>query len=541
MPYAARMALHWKVLLWMAAGLLVGLTLQWQLPAPAWSGLGLRAHPQGLEVTAAVGPAGDASWGRGVPVARGDLVHAAILHRGSEREERAALGSPADFDAVLERSQNGEVLWLVSGQGDAERVAALTLGMDPACARAKAIAPLAFVGDIFLALLKMLIVPLVLSSIVTGVAGVGTMRDLRRLGGKTFAYYMATSLLAILLGQALVNVIRPGDGAVLGLSTVAEIGDGEGDDFIAVLKRMVPTNIFSSLQDNGAMLSIIFFALLLGFFITQTPDPHGARIRGVFESFFEVMMRMATGVLRLLPYGVFALIAKVVAATGFSVFKPLLLYMFTVAAALVLHFGVTLPLVMRFVGGINPLAWFRAMSPALLTAFSTSSSSMTLPVTMETVEHRGRVSNKVTSFTLPLGATINMDGTALYECIGVIFLAQYYASVGDFELTLGKQVLVVVMALMASVGAAGIPSAGLVMMLTILSALKLPVEGAALLLAVDRPLDMMRTVVNVWSDTCGAAVIARSEGETGPLDPASGTVPATRADPGGVAPRVPER
>jgi Na+/H+-dicarboxylate symporter len=153
-----------------------------------------------------------------------------------------------------------------------------------------------------------------------------------------------------------------------------------------------------------------------------------------------------------------------------------------------------------------------------MTAFSTSSSSMTLPVTLETVEKRGKVSNRVTSFTLPLGATINMDGTALYECIGVIFLAQYYSGVSpEFTLTLADQALVVVMALLASIGAAGIPSAGLVMMLAILAALGLPLEGAALLLAVDRPLDMMRTVVNVWSDSCGAAVIARSEGEEGPL------------------------
>ena len=168
------------------------------------------------------------------------------------------------------------------------------------------------------------------------------------------------------------------------------------------------------------------------------------------------------------------------------------------------------------------IRWVRAISPALMTAFSTSSSSMTLPVTMRSVEERGKVSNKVTSFTLPLGATINMDGTALYECIGVIFLAQYYGSVDpEFALTMGQQVLIVVMALMASIGAAGIPSAGLVMMLTILSALGLPLEGAALLLAVDRPLDMMRTVVNVWSDSCGAAIIARTEGETAVLDAGS--------------------
>jgi Na+/H+-dicarboxylate symporter len=222
-------------------------------------------------------------------------------------------------------------------------------------------------------------------------------------------------------------------------------------------------------------------------------------------------------VLSLLPYGVFCLLVRVVAKTGFAVFEPLLLYMATVTLALVLHAAVTLPLIVRLVGRASPWRWFQAMSPALMTAFSTSSSSMTLPVTLETVEKRGRVSNKVTSFVLPLGATINMDGTALYECIGVIFLAQYYAGTSGFELTLAAQGMVVLMALLASIGAAGIPSAGLVMMLTILAALGLPLEGAALLLAVDRPLDMLRTVVNVWSDTCGACVIARSEGEVEPL------------------------
>jgi Na+/H+-dicarboxylate symporter len=279
---------------------------------------------------------------------------------------------------------------------------------------------------------------------------------------------------------------------------------------------MVPQNVVAALTDNGAMLQIIFFALLLGLFIARVGEPHSTRLRELFESFLEVMMKMAGGVLGLLPYGVCALMVKVVAATGFSAFKPLLLFMVTVVIAILIHTCVTLPLLLKFVGRISPVAWARAMAPALMTAFSTSSSSMTLPVTLEAVEHRGRVSNKVTSFTLPLGATINMDGTALYECIGVIFLAQYYAGAGGYELTLSRQLLVVVLALMASIGAAGIPSAGLVMMLTILAALQLPVEGAALLLAIDRPLDMLRTVTNVWSDSCGAAIIARTEGEEGP-------------------------
>lgn len=530
--------MHWKVLCWMVAGVVLGLGLQWWLPAPAWAGLEFGVHADGLVVTSVSGggPAAKSN------VHRGDVFRAVVLNRGSDDEQRILeLNRPEDFSAfedddsgkpvltstcVLGQMQNGEVAWFLpspapTGEDPFQGAVAVPVGMAPESPRAQAIAPFAFLADIFMALLMMLIVPLVMSSIVTGVAGVGSMKDLRRLGGKTFLYYLATSLMAILVGQVLVNVIRPGDGATLGLSGLGEGGMGPDESFIGVLKRMVPSNIFSSLTDNGAMLSIIFFALLLGFFITRTAEPHGTRIKDLFASFFEVMMKMAEGVLALLPYGVFALLVKVTAATGFAPFKALGLYMLTVSLALVLHFCVTLPLVLKLVGGLNPILWFKAMSPALMTAFSTSSSSMTLPVTMRTVEHRGRVSNRVTSFTLPLGATINMDGTALYECIGVIFLAQYYASVSDFTLTLGMQALVVILALLASVGAAGIPSAGLVMMLTILAALGLPLEGAALLLAVDRPLDMMRTVVNVWSDTCGAAVIARTEGEEGPLNPVS--------------------
>jgi len=519
---------HWKVLVWMVAGVLVGLVMQWTMPAPAWVGAEFSAHPAGLQVQSVTsgGPAAKAG------VSAGDVFRAVGRGRGGSQEEIVALSSEAALEgtpqSALDRSSNGEVIWFLpalqpnqaepSGELVFEGARPVALTMDPNCQRAFWLAPFKFAADIFLALLKMLIVPLVLSSIVAGVAGVGTMKDLRRLGGKTFAYYMVSSLLAIVVGQILVNVIRPGEGASLGLA-MADAGMTPDDSFIDVIKRAIPANIFSALQDNGAMLSIIFFALLLGFFITQTAEPHSTRIREIFESFFEVMMKMAGGVLKLLPYGVFALIVKVTAATGFAPFKALLLYMFTVALALLLHSVMTLPLLLKFVGKMNPVLWFKAMSPALMTAFSTSSSSMTLPVTLKTVEHRGRVSNKVTSFTLPLGATINMDGTALYECIGVIFLSQYYASISDFSLTFGDQAFIVILALLASVGAAGIPSAGLVMMLTILSALGLPLEGAALLLAVDRPLDMLRTCVNVWSDSCGAAVVARTEGETGPLEP----------------------
>jgi len=517
------MKLHTRVLLGLALGVGGGLLVQRLTPAPAWLGAGFEAAPgAGVRVAAvrAGGPLARTSLGAG------DVATAIVLHKGStdpdRPERRIELSTPEDVASALAASENGELVRIVDAAGEEHMT---TLAMDPASPRARWIAPFDFLADVFVSLLKMLIVPLVMSSIVSGVAGVGSLKDLRRLGVKTIAYYVSTSLLAILVGQVLVSVFRPGHGAELGLARLLP-GEAPSESFVDIVKRMVPENVFASMTDNAAMLQIIFFALLFGYFATQTAEPHRGRVVGVVEGVFQVMLRMAEGVLTLLPIGVFCLMARVVAKTGFDVFRPLLLFMGVVTAGLLIHALITLPLVLRFVARISPRRWFRAMAPALATAFSTSSSSLTLPVTLETAEKRGRVSNRITSFTLPLGATINMDGTALYECVGVVFLAQYYAGVSPaFDLTFADQVMVVVMALLASIGAAGIPSAGLVVMLAILSALGLPVEGAALLLAIDRPLDMLRTVVNVWSDLCGAATIARSEGEEGPLlagDPAGG-------------------
>lgn len=505
------MKFHWKVLVWMLAGVVLGLVLQSFLDAGAYAGTRWRTAPGGIELVSVTkkGPAEKSKLEPGL------RVTGVIVERDRPDERTVPMSAPEDFDELVATRTNGDMLWLVVPEGDPRP---LPLVMDPGSDRARVLGPFQFVADIFMALLKMLIVPVVLTSIVVGVAGLGSPQELGRLGGKTFLYYMATSLLAIVAGQTLVNVIRPGEGATLGLSPIGRAVIEDDASFVGVLKRMVPENAFSSLSDNSAMLQIIFFALLLGYFITQTSEPHRTRVTQGAESLLEVIMKLAEGILKLIPYGVFALIVGIVGSTGVGVFKPLLLYMATVTLALAVHACVTLPLLLRLKAGISPLRWFKAMSPALITAFSTSSSSLTLPVTLETVEKRGKVSNKVSSFTLPLGATINMDGTALYECIGVIFLAQYYAGIDpNYTLTLGQQGLVVLMALLASVGAAGIPSAGLVMMLTILSALKLPLEGATLLLAVDRPLDMLRTTVNVWSDSCAAAVVSRSEGEEGPL------------------------
>jgi proton glutamate symport protein len=385
--------------------------------------------------------------------------------------------------------------------------------LNPNSERGVWLAPFVMLSQIFMSLLKMLIVPLVLSSIVTGVASISGGKEFGRLGFKTLAYYMTTSLFAIFTGLLMINIFQPGTGAALNLRLPDNFEPGAGSSFVDIFLRMIPQNVFAALSDNSAMLQIIVFALLFGYFIGQTSNSHGERMKSFFESFFQVMMSLAGGILKLIPYGVFVLVVKVVGETGLETFKPLLFYMSIVALALLFHACVVLPLLLKLIGGVSPVAWFRAMMPALVTAFSTSSSSMTLPVTMESVESRGGVSNKHSSFVLPLGSTVNMDGTALYECVGVIFLSQYYASVGDFDLTLSKQVFIVITALLASVGAAGIPSAGLIMMTAILTALGLPIEGAMLLLAIDRPLDMLRTLVNVWSDSCGAALVAKSEGD----------------------------
>jgi len=504
-----KIAQHWKILLWLLAGIVVGGVFQYVLDAPVHSGLTVRAHGDRdhVEIIAVKTPADPTRF------ARGDKLWAVVVNRGRENEQRRPLTSPDQLDAVMGDSRVGDILWFEVGDAAGGTLVPLNLVMGRDSPRAQWVAPFAFVADIFMALLKMLIVPLVLTSIIAGVAGVGQLTDLRRMGLKIFAYYIATSLLAVLVGQTLVNIVQPGAGAELGLPPSTGFADATDESFLDVLLRMVPPNLFEALRNNGAMLQIIFFGLLFGLCITRAPGPHKERMTQFFGSAFEVMMRVAELVLKLIPYGVFCLMVKVVGESGFALFVPLAKYMVMVAGGLLIHGCVILPLILKWRTGISPVAWMRTMGPALMTAFSASSSSMTLPVSLECVEKRGGISNKTSSFVLPLGATINMDGTALYECCGVIFLAQYYASTSGFELTWVMQFQVVFLALFASIGAAGIPSAGLIMMLTILTALGLPTEGAVILLAVDRPLDMMRTAVNVWSDSVGAAVIASSEGE----------------------------
>jgi Na+/H+-dicarboxylate symporter len=260
---------------------------------------------------------------------------------------------------------------------------------------------------------------------------------------------------------------------------------------------------------QGQMLGLIFFSLLFGFFMTRLEHTNAETMYQLWDGVYQVMMMITDWVMKFAPLGVFALVAKVVATTGLDAFKPLALFFSCVVAALAIHFFIILPLLLRFIGQVNPLRQFQAMAPALLTAFSTSSSSATLPLTLDCVEKNAGVSNRTSSFVLPLGATINMDGTALYECVAAMFIAQAYG----LHLGFAEQFTIVLVALLTSIGVAGIPAASLVAISIILTTMGLPVEGIGLILAVDRILDMCRTTVNVFSDSCGAVIIARSEGE----------------------------
>ncbi len=369
-----------------------------------------------------------------------------------------------------------------------------------------------WMGEVFLRALKMIIIPLIFSSIVSGITGIGNSKNLGRLGLKTILYYVSTSFFAILTGLLLVNLIKPGIGADLGLSAAVQEIDIVDQSFGQTLINIIPVNIVEAMY-KGDMLSIIFFAILFGFFATRVPDRYKNTIDNAFNAIFEVMMKITMFVIKFTPIGIFGIVAGIVAEHSdnlLEVFGRMGLYMLTVIAALAIHSMITLPLILKLFGRIKPLRHLKGMSVPLLTAFSTSSSNATLPLTLEAVEYNSGVSKKTSGFVLPLGATVNMDGTALYECVAVLFIAQAYG----VDLTIIEQGIVVITALLASIGAAGIPMAGLVIITIILSAVGLPLEGVGLILAVDRILDMFRTTVNVWSDSCGAVVIAKSEGET---------------------------
>lgn len=378
-----------------------------------------------------------------------------------------------------------------------------------------------FLGTIFIKALKMIIVPLIFSSIVVGIAGIGKAEDLGRLGGKTVGFYMLTGLLAVLIGLAYVNLVQPGyeNGEPVREQLALEVaqkevgqelrsGGGLGE-LVNLFVRMVPENVVATASKNGDLLALIFFAILFGFFISRVGDEYAEPLYKFWNGVFQVMMKITELIMRFAPIGVFGLVATVVAETGFDAVRPLGIFALTVVAALATHALVTIPALVWLFGRVNPWHLYRAISPALLTAFSTASSSGTLPITMDCVEKNVGVSNRTSSFVLPLGATVNMNGTALYECVAVMFLAQAYG----VDLTFTTQFVIVLTALVTSIGVAGVPSASIVAIGMILTAVGMPLEAMGVLFVFDRILDMLRTSVNVLGDGAAAVIVARLQGE----------------------------
>lgn len=381
-------------------------------------------------------------------------------------------------------------------------------------------------GQLFLSLLNMVVVPLIFASLVSAITGLAkTGGNLKRMGLRTVTYYLCTSLIAILIGIAVVDVIRPGDGmdydllmqaaqtemATLGKRApdVAETASAGAFGVLGdIVFRMVPTNVIEAASTNKAILAVIFFAVCFGVAAVNTGDQALETIDRFFTSVFEVMITLTNGVLVTAPFGIFGYVLFVTASTGLALVSALAWYMVAVTIALSIHAFIVLPAILYGLTRRSPLAYAAAMKDALFTAFSTASSSGTLPLTMRCASGPGGVPHRVTSFTLPLGATVNMDGTALYEAVAVLFVAQMR---GDLDFS--QQLVVAFTALLASVGAAGIPHAGTVMMVIVMGAVGLPTDAVLVILAVDRVLDMARTTVNVWSDAVGAAVVAHFEPE----------------------------
>lgn len=382
-----------------------------------------------------------------------------------------------------------------------------------------------FLGTAFINLLKMVVVPLISASIVTGVATVGSGRDLGRLGFKTLAFYVFTTLLSVLIALVLVDLVKPGivNGvparALLALEASSDVVNSSVQQRASItvtdtLLSFIPANVLQAASSNN-LLGMMFFSVLFGFFLARIEMPYRQTVLDFAQGVFRVMMRMTIWIMSLAPIGIFGLTARVVAKSGIHAAGPILAFGGCVVAGILIYATVALPLLLRFVGVRNPLRLFSTMSPALLTAFSTASSAATLPLSMECLEKRAGVSERITSFVMPLGTSINHAGSALYECAGAMFIAQAYG----LDLTFGQQFTVVTLALLTSMGVAGIPAASLVAIAVILSAVGLPPEGIGALLVLDRLLDMARTAINVFADAVCTVIVARLEGEKDVLTP----------------------
>jgi len=367
-----------------------------------------------------------------------------------------------------------------------------------------------WMGDIFLRLLKMIVIPLVLSSVISGIVNIGNEGSFGKLGLKTIVYYLTTSSLAIIVGLFMVNLIQPGVGMDITSIAVEESISIDRPSMKDIFIEIVPENIFHAMASND-FLAIIFFAIIAGIFTSKIDKKSNIILADFFNAFFELFMKITMFVIKLAPYGIFGLIVKVVAEQKDfgNMVASLGTFMVTVIGGILIHTLITLPLLTRFIGKAKPFKHLSNVKTTLITAFSTASSAAALPLNMEETNEKSGVSHKITNFTLPIGATINMDGTAIYIAAVVMFIAQ----AKGVDMGLKEQILILITALMSSIGTAGVPMASLVIITIILEVLGLPLELMALILPVDRILDMFRTTANVWGDSCGAVIIAKSEGE----------------------------
>ncbi len=371
-----------------------------------------------------------------------------------------------------------------------------------------------WVGDMFLRALKMIIIPIIFTSLTIGVASIGNSKDLGRIAGKTFIFYVVTTLIAACIGLTLVKVVQPGVGADIGLEEKVDSIAATQTSFIDQIVNIIPSNIFADMA-GGNILPLIFFSILFGYFITQVGEKSKNFLTDFFSSAYDVIIKITMFIIRFAPLGVFAIVATMIGKQAGDMAKlgrvlgSLGLFLGIVWTGCLTQTFIILPLIVRFVGKTNPWRHMNRMSTAILTAFSTCSSAAALPISLRDTQEKVGVSNKIASFTLPLGATVNMNGTALYESVAVLFIAQAYG----VDLTLAQQIVVVATVLFAAVGTAGIPMAGLVMLSVVLSVAGLPLEGIGLVLAVEQLCDMPRTATNSYGDMCAAVVIAKSEGE----------------------------
>jgi Na+/H+-dicarboxylate symporter len=378
------------------------------------------------------------------------------------------------------------------------------------------------VGTVFVSALKMMVVPLVFASLVVGVTSLSDLNALGRIGVKALVLYLATTAIAVTIALTLAGIVGPGHGFDAG-ATAASFSGKEAPPLTQVLINMVPTNPVAAMAE-GNMLQIIVFALLFGVAVTMS----GARGRHVLNFFADldvVIMHMVEWIMRLAPYGVFALITRTLATQGLDLLLPLAAYFLTLTAALAIQVFVTYPLLLRVLGSLNPLTFLKKMRDPAAFAFSTASSGATIPVTLHTVEHKMGVKNSIAAFTVPMGATINMDGTAMMQGVATVFIANVYG----IDLTLTDYLMVVLTATLASIGTAAVPGVGLVTLTMVLGQVGLPVEGIALIIGVDRLLDMMRTVCNVTGDCAVSCIVAKSENALDQAvfdDPAAGSVEA---------------